>query len=125
MVDLTGTSVGSGSLSGTTNSSHIVRSSTVTTICYSCDRPPVLRNNLADVNLDHNLYNIDGLAIATESPFAPHRYYLTKRGANLFIPAGADIGDMVRSHVSDEDNEEGSVELDKIVALANATRIEN
>jgi hypothetical protein len=32
---------------------------------------------------------------------------------------------MVRSHVSDEDNEEGSVELDKIVALANATRIEN
>jgi len=87
--------------------------------------PPVVHNSIADVNLDHNLYNIDKLAIATESPDPPHRYYLTKRGANLFIPAGADIGDMVRSHVFDEGNDQGSVELDEIVVLANATRIED
>jgi hypothetical protein len=48
----------------------------------------------------------------------PHRYFLTKRGANLFIPAGAQIGDVVSSH-----SEDGSLEVDEIVALANATSV--
>lgn len=48
----------------------------------------------------------------------PQTYYLTKRGVNLFIPAGADIGDVVSSH-----NEDGNMEVDEIVALANATSI--
>jgi len=72
------------------------------------------------VNLDGNVYTKSGPASPpgpqTVSP--PHRYYLTKRGVNLFIPAGAEIGDAVRSH-----GEDGSVEMDEIVALANATSI--
>jgi hypothetical protein len=48
----------------------------------------------------------------------PHRYYLTKRGVNLLIPAGAEIGDVVSSH-----GEDGSLEVDEIVALANATSV--
>jgi hypothetical protein len=50
---------------------------------------------------------------------------LTKRGIHFFIPAGADIGDVVRSHVFPDNGEEASVELDEIVALANATRMED
>jgi len=48
----------------------------------------------------------------------PHRYYLTKRGFNLYIPAGAEIGDVVSSH-----GEDGNLVVDEIVALANATSI--
>lgn len=79
------------------------------------------------MNPDGNLHDKKGLA-TIPPPLQvdpPHQYYLTKRGANLFIPAGADIGDVVHSHVSLDDDEEGSVELDEIVALANATRINN
>lgn len=54
----------------------------------------------------------------------PHQYYLTKRGVNLFIPAGAEIGDVVHSLVPWEGGDNGSVlEVDEIVALANATSL--
>lgn len=77
--------------------------------------------------LDGNIYTTEGLAEPTGPPQVqpPHQYYLTKRGVNLFIPAGAEIGSIVRSRVFEDDSEEGSVELDEIVALANATCIDD
>jgi hypothetical protein len=79
-----------------------------------------LCNGFANVKLDGNLGNSGGLAQPPGPPTVdpPHQYYLTKRGVNLFIPAGAEIGDVVSSHGDD-----GSLELDEIVALANATSI--
>jgi hypothetical protein len=70
------------------------------------------------VKLDGNIENTGGLAHppGPETIDPPHRYYLTKRGVNLFIPAGAKIGDAVSSH-----GEDGNLEVDEIVALANAT----
>lgn len=73
-----------------------------------------------NIKLDGNLYTAGGLA-HNPGPMTldpPHRYYLTKRGVNLFIPAGAEIGDVVSSH-----GEDGIMEEDEIVALANATGI--
>lgn len=79
------------------------------------------------MKVDDNIYTASGLATIPDPPQVdpPHQYFLTKRGVNLFIPAGADIGDTVRSHVFDDDAEEARMELDEIVALANATRIED
>lgn len=79
-----------------------------------------LSDSFTNVSLDGNLYTSGGLA-HNPGPMTldpPHRYYLTKRGVNLFIPAGADIGDVVSSH-----KEDGNMEVDEIVALANATSI--
>lgn len=77
-------------------------------------------DDFTNVDLDGNLYTAGGLALnpgpMTLDP--PHRYYLTKRGVNLFIPAGAEVGDAVSSH-----GEDGIVEDDEIIALANATSI--
>ncbi|GAB7327513.1 hypothetical protein MBLNU13_g11380t1 [Cladosporium sp. NU13] len=69
---------------------------------------------------DGNLENSGGIAHppSPETLDPPHRYFLTKRGVNLFIPAGAEIGDAVSSHGEDDNMEE-----DEIVALANATSI--
>lgn len=53
-----------------------------------------------------------------------HQYYLTKRGANLFIPNGAEIGDVVYSPRSVDSNDEMKVHVDEIVAHANASSIE-
>ena len=79
------------------------------------------------MHLDGNLYTTKGLAEPPGPPQLqpPHQYYLTKRGVNLFIPAGADIGDVVRSHVFEDNDEQSSTVLDEIVALANATHIED
>lgn len=72
------------------------------------------------MKLDGNIENTGGLAHppGPETIDPPHRYYLTKRGANLFIPAGAEIGDIVSSH-----GEDGTMEADEIVALANVTSV--
>lgn len=79
------------------------------------------------MKLDGNIHDANGLAKIPDplQVDPPHQYYLTKRGVNLFIPAGADVGDVVRSHVFKDNGEEGSMELDEIVALANATRIDD
>lgn len=79
------------------------------------------------MKVDDNIHTTEGLAKIPDPPQVdpPHQYFLTKKGVNLFIPAGADIGDIVRSHVFEENDEEGRMELDEIVALANATRIED
>jgi hypothetical protein len=53
----------------------------------------------------------------------PHRYYLTKKGDNIFVPAGAEIGDSVHSHTDEDECEFDGMQLDEIVALANATSI--
>lgn len=83
-------------------------------------------NSVTDLDLDHNLYNTEGLAFGFLTKRDPiHQYYLTKKGVNLFIPAGAEIGDVVHSLVSQDNGEDGSVELDEIVALASATSIED
>ena len=77
-------------------------------------------DNFANVDLDGNLYTAGGLA-HNPGPMTldpPHRYYLTKRGVSLFIPAGAEIGDVVSSH-----GEDGIMEEDEIIALANAISI--
>jgi len=86
----------------------------------SWDLLRALRDGLANVDLDGNLENSGGLAHSPgpQTLDPPHRYYLTKRGVNLFIPAGAEIGDVVSSH-----DEDGIMEVDEIVALANATSI--
>lgn len=79
-----------------------------------------LNGSFANESLDGNLYTSGGLA-HNPGPMTldpPHRYYLTKRGVNLLIPAGAEIGDVVSSH-----GEDGSLEVDEIVALANATSV--
>lgn len=80
----------------------------------------MLCNGLANMKLDGNLENSGGLAHppSPQTLDPPHRYFLTKRGVSLFIPAGAEIGDVVSSH-----GEDGSMEEDEIVALANATSI--
>lgn len=52
---------------------------------------------------------------------SPHQHYLTKRGANLFIPNGAEIGDVVYSPRSVDGGNETDSHLDEIVARANAT----
>jgi hypothetical protein len=53
-------------------------------------------------------------------------YYLTKRGIKLLVPGGAEIGTAVHTWTA-RDGEELHSELveDEIVALANATSIEN
>lgn len=85
---------------------------------HACNHLHSLCHGLANVGLDGNLENSGGLA-HPPSPWTldpPHRYFLTKRGVNLFTPAGADIGDVVSSH-----GEDGGIEEDEIVALAHAT----
>jgi hypothetical protein len=80
----------------------------------------VSSDDFTNANLDGNLYTAGGLA-HNPGPMTldpPHRYYLTRRGVKLFIPAGAEIGDVVSSH-----GEDGIMEDDKIIALANATSI--
>lgn len=54
----------------------------------------------------------------------PHQYYLTKRGVNLFIPHGEDVGDVVYSPRSLHDDKM-AFERDEIVALGNATTSED
>jgi hypothetical protein len=52
----------------------------------------------------------------------PHRYFLTKRGVHIFIPAGAEIGETVHTWAQ-RGNGDSLPELvkDEVVALANAT----
>lgn len=86
----------------------------------------MIYNSVTDLDLDHNIYNTEGLAFGFLTKRDPiNQYYLTKSGANLFIPAGAEIGDIVRFHVFQENGEDGDFELDEIVALANATSIDD
>ncbi|KAM0712884.1 hypothetical protein Q7P35_000334 [Cladosporium inversicolor] len=67
-----------------------------------------------DCTNDGNIHDVEGIAKIPDP-----------LGVNLLIPAGADMGDVVRSHVFKDNGEEGSMELDEIVALANATRIDD
>ena len=85
-----------------------------------CNRLLAPCNGLANAKSDGNLENSGGLAHppSPQTLDPPHRYFLTKRGVNLFIPAGAEIGDVVSSH-----GEDGIMEEDEILALANATSI--
>lgn len=54
----------------------------------------------------------------------PHQYYITKRGTNLFMPSGAEIGDLVYSPRSLDGENGTNFDLDKIVARGNATTFE-
>lgn len=87
---------------------------------HACGYLLSLYHNFANVDLDGNLENSGGLAHppSPQTLDPPHRYFLTKRGINLFIPAGAEIGDVVSSH-----GEDGIMDDDEIIALANATSI--
>ena len=84
----------------------------------------MIYNSVTDLDLDHDIYNTEGLAFGFLTKRDPiHQYYLTKKGVNLFIPAGAEIGDVVHTLVARDDGGDSGVELDEIVALANATRV--
>jgi hypothetical protein len=48
---------------------------------------------------------------------------MTKRGVNLFIPGGANVGDVVHTLVAHDGNPDGIMEPDEIYDLANATSV--
>jgi hypothetical protein len=77
------------------------------------------------LKLDGNVYFPQGQLAASGPPQLdpPHQFYMTKRGVNLFIPGGANVGDVVHTLVAHDGNPDGIMEPDEIYDLANATSV--
>ena len=66
-----------------------------------------------------------GMESRSEIADDPHQYYLTKRGLNVFVPRGAEIGHVLHLARALDDHGKVEFELDEVVAHANATSFED
>lgn len=84
--------------------------------------------NFVDIPTGGNEYNKDGLVPGntalkrdTTSMTRAYRNYMTKDGRNIYVPDGANVGDIVWTPKSyDEDLE---FDVDEIIGSANATMV--